>query len=280
MPACPECGSPVDASDRFCTSCGHTLEGETFESEPLDGDDASADEAQGTDRISVPADPFELDVFEFSFKYPLARGLKPIGIGVLLMFAGFLIVPYFMFMGYTYRVGRSAAIGNASPPAFEDFWGLAADGLRLFVAIGILMVPGMIAYVALFLLEQYVLAYLIYIPMMLLVTAINPIFYGTGSVRGVYGDFRFLRFLTTSNFWIGLAYLLGISFLSYIALFVVSIILAITLIGIPVAFALWMVFPVYFALLSAALWGRIYHDAAESGAVDGPLEPETIESRW
>jgi hypothetical protein len=37
---------------------------------------------------------------------------------------------------------------------------------------------------------------------------------------------------------------------------------------------------VYFALLSAALWGRIYHDAAESGAVDGPLEPETIESRW
>lgn len=280
MPTCPECGSPVDVSDRFCTSCGRTLEGETFEAESLEADEASAAESQGTDRISVPADPFELDVFEFSFKYPLANGLKPVGIGILLLVAGFLIVPYFMFMGYTYRVGRSAALGRASPPAFEDFWGLAADGFRLFVAIGIVMIPGVIAYVGLFLAEQYVLAYLIYIPMMVVVTAITPIFYGTGSVRGVYGDFRFLRFMTTSNFWIGLAYLLGIGVLSYIALFVGTFILVITLIGIPLAFAVWMVFPVYFALLSAALWGRIYHDAGESGDVDGPHEPETIESRW
>jgi hypothetical protein len=280
MPTCPNCGSPVDASDRFCTSCGHTLDGADLGAEPDDAAEASADEAQGNDWISVPADPFELDVFEFSFKYPLAKGFKPIGIGVLLSFAGFLIVPYFMLMGYTYRVGRSAALGRPSPPPFEDFWGLAADGFRLFVAIGILLIPGVIAYVGLFLLEQYVLAYLVYIPMMILITAITPIFYGTGSVRGVYSDLRFLRFLTTANFWIGLAYLMGIGFLSYIALFVGTFVLFITIIGIPGAMAIWLVFPVYFGFLSAALWGRIYRDAVDSGALDGPHEIESIESRW
>lgn len=280
MPTCPECGSAVDVSDRFCTHCGHTLESEALDAEPTGADEGAGDGAQGNDWISVPTDPFELDVFEFSFKYPLAKGFKPVGIGVLLNFAGFLIVPYFMLMGYTYRVGRSAALGKPSPPAFEDFWGLAADGFRLFVAIGILMIPGVIAYLGLFLAEQYVLAYLVYIPMMVMITAITPIFYGTGSVRGVYSDLRFLRFLTTANFWIGLAYLMGIGFLSYVALFVGSIVLLITIIGIPVALAVWIVFPVYFGFLSAALWGRIYHDAAESGVVDGPQEPETIESRW
>lgn len=275
MPTCPECGFQVDESDQFCTNCGQSLEDVSFEA-----DDGSPDEPQGTDRIEVPADPFEMDVFEFSFKYPLANGYTPILIGLLLTVLGFLVIPYFMFFGYTYRVGRAAALGKASPPEIGDYWGLLADGFRLFVAFGILVVPAMIAYLALFLLEQYVLAMLIYVPAILVASAIVPIFYGTGSVRGVYGDFRFLRFLATSNFWIGLAYQLGIGFLAYIALIVGSLILLITIVGIPVALALWMVFPVYFALLQAALWGRIYHDAAEAGAVDGPHNTGSIESRW
>ncbi|AGN00204.1 hypothetical protein L593_01255 [Salinarchaeum sp. Harcht-Bsk1] len=277
MPRCPECGSDVARTDAFCTQCGASLDDvdvgavEEEASVPNDEDDG---------RLAFDGDPFDADVFEFSFKYPLANGLGTIALATVLLLLSILIIPYFVFIGYSVRVGRAAAIGRAAPPELGDWWGLLADGFRLFVAVAVLMVPAGAVYAALLLADQVVLANLVYFPMLVAVAAITPVFYGRGSVREVYSDLRFLRFLTTSNFWIGVAYYLGISFVLYVAAFVLSIVFVITLIGIPVAFAIWLVFPAYFTLLQAALWGRIYHDAAEEGVVDPVGRVDQLDTTW
>ncbi|GAB3684315.1 hypothetical protein GCM10028857_13120 [Salinarchaeum chitinilyticum] len=274
MATCPECGSEVDPSARFCTSCGHSLDDVDF------AVGADAGEPQGPSRVDVPANPFELDVFEFSFKYPLANGLKTVVLAALLLVLSILVVPLFMFTGYQYRTGRAAAIEDASPPEIGDWWGLLVDGIRLFVAMGLLLVPLMGAFVGLILTERVALAYLLYFPTMLFVAAIPPVFYGTGSVRGVYGNLRFVRFVATAKFWIGVAYQLGISVVLQIAFFFGTILLFITIIGVIPWLFLVPVFFAYTTLVQASLWGRIYHDAAEDGVVDDVRRPGQIESRW
>ncbi|WP_248515281.1 DUF4013 domain-containing protein [Salinarchaeum laminariae] len=272
MATCPECGSDVDPDDRFCTACGTALDDVEF--------DEGAGESQGPSRVNVPANPFTLDVFEFSFKYPLANGFKSLVLGALLFVLSILVVPMFMLTGYQYRVGRAAAIEEMAPPEIGDWWGLLVDGLRLFVAIAVLLVPAMAAFLGLLVADQTALAMLVYFPSLLFVAAIPPVFYGTGSVRGVFGNLRFVRFVATAKFWIGLAYQLGISFVLQMAFFLVSLLLIITIIGIIPWLFLIPVFLVYSTFVQAALWGRIYHDAAEDGVVDEIQNPGQIESRW
>jgi hypothetical protein len=275
MPTCPECGSEVSRSDSFCTKCGASLEDVEF-----DAADDAAVESTDSGRFGFDGDPFDTDVFEFSLKYPLANGLGTIALATVVMLLSILVIPYFIFLGYSVRVGRAAAIGRAAPPTFSDWWGLLVDGFRFVVAVAVLLIPVIAVFIALLLADMVVLAYVVYFPLIFLAMAINPVFYGTGSVTGVYSKLRFLRFVTTSNFWIGFAYQLGIGLVLYVAVIVLSIVFAITIVGIPLVFVLWIVFPAYFALLQAALWGRIYHDAAEDGAVDPVQRPEEIETAW
>ena len=274
MPRCPECGTAVERIDAFCPECGTALD----DVEEADAPAPAADEDGG--RFDFDGDPFDADVFEFSFKYPLSNGLGTVGLAALLLLLSIFVIPYFLVLGYSARVGRAAAIGRRTPPELTDWWELLGDGFKQFVAVGALLLPVGAVYAALLFADQYVLAYVIYFPMILAAAAINPVFYGTGSVRGVYSNLRFLRFITTSNFWIGIAYQLGISILLYIVAFVLSIVLILTIIGIPVAFALLLVFPAYFLLLQAALWGRIYHDAAEADAVDPVERPADGTLTW
>lgn len=291
MPTCPECGSKVDPSDRVCPECNHALDEAAIDeppvAEPADGEanerqgDESGDAgSQGTKRIDVPANPHELDVFEFSFKYPLANGYKPIALAGLLLLGSFLVIPAIMFAGYQYRVGRAAAIGRPSPPKLTDFWGLLADGFRLIVATAVATIVFGGVFVGLLLAELSAVAFAWYAVGFFVLTAILPVFYGTGSVRGVYANFRFVRFLGTVKFWIGFAYQLGISTILYIAFFLISIALIITIVGILALIPFLIGFSVYASLVQASLWGRIYRDAAQNDDVDGIFEPDQLESRW
>lgn len=273
MPTCPECGAELDSSDRFCPECGRSLD-------DVDLEEHSEDEQQGPDRVDIPANPHELDVFEFSFKYPLANGFKQIALAGLLLLGFFLIVPIVIFAGYQYRVGRSAAIGRSSPPLLEDFWGLLADGFRLVVAVGIaaLVVGAVTVGLALAGLETLAFAWNTLASFCL--AALTPVFYGTGSVSDTYANFRFLRFLGEVKFWIGFAYQLGITFVLYIAFFVITLVLIFTLVGILALVPFWIGFFVYATLVQAALWGRIYRDAAEEDQVDGVRDPDRLASTW
>lgn len=291
MPTCPECGSKVDPSDRVCPECNHALDAAAIDEPPVaeptadeanerQGDESEGAESQGTKRIDVPANPHELDVFEFSFKYPLANGYKPIALAGLLLLGFFLILPLLMFVGYQYRVGRAAAIGRSSPPTLTDFWGLLADGFRFLVAIGIGALVVGIVFAGLLLADLGTVAFAWYTVATFALTAITPVFYGTGSVRGVYANGRFVRFLATVKFWIGFAYQLGISMVLYIGFFVITIVLFITVVGILAWFPFVILFGVYASLVQASLWGRIYRDAAQNDDVDGVYEPDQLQSRW
>lgn len=61
--------------------------------------------------------------------------LKTIGIGGVLLLFGFLLVPTIPVQGYLLRVARSGALGEETPPSFENWGELFVDGFKLFVVL-------------------------------------------------------------------------------------------------------------------------------------------------
>lgn len=81
-----------------------------------------------------------------AFAYP-RRGdqwLRRIGIGGILILTSFLIVPWFVLFGYLARVIRSVAVGQETPPDFEDIGGLAVDGVKMNVVTIAYTIPLML----------------------------------------------------------------------------------------------------------------------------------------
>lgn len=76
-----------------------------------------------------------------SISYPRSgeNWLKTVGIGGVLMFLSFLVVPIFLLQGYFVRVLRSAADDESVAPEFGEWGDLFADGLKAFV-IGLVYV--------------------------------------------------------------------------------------------------------------------------------------------
>lgn len=321
MPYCPECGTEVERSDRFCPNCGHGLagtgegSGETpagaereagggaaptgtagrepaAGTEPVAGAESTAGGQAGApaaspepeeptnSRIDVPDDPFDLDVFEFSFKYPVARGWREIGIGGIVIVLSILLFPLIVFAGYDYRMGRAAAIGERRPPTWGDWIGLFVDGLRfvaVFIPLGVLGIAGFAGFIVAGL-EP--LAILWYFALILAAQGLMATYYGTGSLSKTYGNARFLRFLATVDFWLGFAYQIGVSFVLQIGFFVGAALLFITIVGIIPLLILLPVFFAYTYFVQAAIWGRIWHDAHEKGAVDTLGDTEDLSGSW
>lgn len=310
MPYCPECGSAVQADDAYCGTCGNALERLDTASGGGQGDAPSTGAEDGTapgshdagqgstdepgrrsggeqpesdsgpSRIDIPDDLFEKDTFAFSFKYPISRGYKSLGIGALLILASIFLFPILFLLGYSYRLGRAAALGSPRPPTYDDWWGLLVDGFRLLVTFVIFFVPVGIVYAVLLAAGIDSLAILWYFAAALVSTAIYPTFFGTGSVSGTFRDLEFLRFVATADYWIGYAYMIGVLIALYVGFIVVMLALLITLVGILLWIPLFLVFYPAILYVQAALWGRIYHDAAEEGVVDGPDRPDELASSW
>jgi hypothetical protein len=86
--------------------------------------------------MSQDAVPSDKGWITSSLKYPISDGWNPILVAGGLTLISFLIIPWIIVQGYSFRVGRRVAEGE-SMPSFKDWAGLLIDGLRFF-ALGLI----------------------------------------------------------------------------------------------------------------------------------------------
>jgi len=74
------------------------------------------------------------------FRYATNPYSRAIALGVLYLLS-FLIVPIFFALGYTYRCIKETIDGVEKLPEYRDWGGMFVDGLKLFVAYLIIVIP-------------------------------------------------------------------------------------------------------------------------------------------
>ena len=182
----------------------------------------------------------------------------------------FLIVPFLITLGYSYRVARHAALGRAYPPQYEDWGGLIVDGLRY---LGIILVAGIVGLFGVFALTAVLgsisdtlgaLTFFVgYFGLFYFGGAFLTAFIGSNSFVKSFTDGRAVQLLKSP-------YYLK-SMLIYIAIvFVFSIITFISIITIIGP----LIVNSYAVLAFGAYWGYVYFQATEKGIVAPPVEDQ------
>lgn len=257
----------------FCESCGEIIK-EMAEVCPHCGvrNKHQSGTVGGTGTATTGGDdPHSDGIFEFSLKYPLSNDLMPIVMGTILLFFFWLLIPIFLFSGYTYRVGRAAARGDDAIPDYDDWGALLKNGLLLFVVnlpYAILVTVGTVGVILVAIqleggaaLALLLLAMVLFVPIAYVGGAILPTFLATGSVTETYRDLRFLKVALTKEYLVGFAVLFVLSTVVSTAVGMISMILAITFIGLILAIPLYLALTPYLAYLNSALWGYVIWDA-------------------
>jgi len=207
----------------------------------------------------------------FAFNYPKRDGWTPTIISAVMYFISFLIVPMFILAGYGFRVARSAALGRAYPPEYDDWGGLIVDGLRFIaVAIAAGLVWGIGALLLILLTEAIdipvlgVLVFLVaYVGASWFMGAFLTAFVGSNSVTDALTNGQAINLLKSGYY--------AKAWLMYIVLSVifgiVTFISIITIVG-PI------VVSAYAVLAYGAYWGYVYYRATEQGIVSPPVEDQ------
>jgi hypothetical protein len=251
MVLCPGCDEPIaESGDGNCPNCSAKLE-------PVDPSGGSKEaQSEANESTPVVADGGrQQGLLSFAFEFPRRRGWKPLLIGGGLFLISFLIVPYFLILGYSYRVGRAAAIGHNEPPAFGDWGGLAFDGLRMFALVLILGIPATILQLVGAQISP-ILGIVLSLAVGLALPAFQVAFLGSGSITGALTDGRATSILFTTYYLkaLLLSILLGIA---TTLLFLLSII---TIVG-------WLFVLAFVVFVAQAFWGYVYFQAAQKGIV-------------
>lgn len=275
MPYCHSCGQRVDASHRFCQHCGAEVDSGRRRSErdgtrepgsvPV-GDDRREQQTGGygqEDAGRADAGPPQdrKDGVEFALTYPVSNGWGATLVSGVLLLTGFLLVPFLALAGYSYRVGRAAALGREEPPGYGNWGGLIVDGLR-FTVVGLVLAVGfgLLWALVFVLIETSPWFALLVVPMYLVAIYALPAFVaaflGTGSVTRAFTGGEAATLLGSGYyaksvlFWLLLQFALG---------FVVAL-LFLTLVG-------WIWGYAFTFLAGSAFWGYVYYRAAGQGIV-------------
>lgn len=88
-----------------------------------------------------------LDIYKDSLEYSFKDELAVLKLGILSFFS-FLIIPIFLFLGYNYRVIKTAIFGmingDDEVPGFDDLPSMFVDGLKVFLIQLIYCIPTII----------------------------------------------------------------------------------------------------------------------------------------
>ena len=74
-----------------------------------------------------------------ALRYPTSDWMKVIGLGILFLL-GFLIVPLFLALGYSFRALKATIAGFDELPDFDEWGDMFIDGLKVFVVTIIYMI--------------------------------------------------------------------------------------------------------------------------------------------
>lgn len=211
------------------------------------GDGAGTDRRLATDGGTATAESptdedsvYEKHSYDFAWYFTKGIGWRGALAGTILLATSFLVVPGLVLLGYTYRVARSAARGDASPPPLEDWQSLAKDGARFLVllvpAALLSVIPLLGSYVGIAILASYV---------------------GTGSLTdpATYG--RALRLIVSIRYvgW----------FIEYLVYLAGLWILTVLVIGVG-----WLLGPGFAVVSSGAFLGYVYYHAADRDMIGDP----------
>lgn len=215
---------------------------------------ANASRASPPDRVATDGGPeaeatdedeesfYEMYNYNFAWYFTKTQGWRMALKATALLLGSFVLAPLFVLLGYTYRVGRAAALGEESPPPLEDWKPLMDDGARFFVgglpAILLLLIPIVGTYMGLALLTAYI---------------------GTDSATDPATYRRALRLMFS------IYYLFA--FVEY--LFYVSALTIMTVLVIGVG---WVLGPGFLVVSSGAFFGYVYHHAADREIVGAPTD--------
>ncbi|MFC4542333.1 DUF4013 domain-containing protein [Halosolutus amylolyticus] len=219
--------------------------------------------------------------------FPLGKSGKPLLIDTVMSVVYFLIVPLLFSFGYSFRIGRAAARGDADPPSFDDLGGLARDGA---VLLGITLAV-VVAFVFASVVAGAVGDAIADTPLsgafdlvvvfgtfagLYFAGAIVPVLIGTGSPRETVFEYQFVTFALTRHYLLGIVATILFAMFGYVAFFVAAFVLFLSIFGIVLLIPLLIVFPVYLVNALFVVWGYVYNRAAKAGDVESVLPGESL----
>jgi hypothetical protein len=264
MPYCSACGYEITEQDRFCKECGEPITGGSTDLEtPTDTThERSGEPARiGPDANGQPAQ--SKSAFDFALSYPLQNGVGDLLKAGVALFFFFLVVPLLTFLGYIFRLGHAAALGEEKQPPFDDWTTLTKDGFFFALTLLVLYVGGFLLWLgpAMAILEltssrvvtgMYGLLYFVLFPY--LIPAVLTVYVSTGSIPKAFTPARISEFAFTRTYLKAWLIYLGLSFL----LSILVSFAAVTFIGLFFALALA-------GMVIASYWGRVYHRSPATG---------------
>lgn len=223
--------------------------------------------------------------FTFPFKDP--RWVTKLAIAVGLSLLNFLVIPVFIFSGYSYRIMKRIIVDRQPPglPEWDDWGGLIKDGLRLYGAGLIYTLPAILVFLA-----TWVVILVSFIPVvdrgtfepwmavlwlsfpigftLVMILAIPGQVFGQVAISHLVATDRFSAAFQVKKLWPIFRDNVGGFFLTWLITYAASIVLIFVsqfLAYIPVV---CLVYPlviaggsVYLALVSYALYAQVYVDA-------------------
>ncbi|MDZ5810766.1 DUF4013 domain-containing protein [Halorubrum sp. AD140] len=202
-------------------------------------------------------DPSTADegLLRFSVLYPSRDGWETVLVGGVMILFLWLIIPLFIAAGYFLRLTRAAGRGDVEPPAFDDWWGLLVDGVKLVLVL----LPATIVYaLAIFLAAEVhdALAFLVALAGFYVYPSIYMNYSVTDDWKTAYNPSILIEQLTTTTYLYG--FLLYVLVINGIGGIVAILLLGASLLTIVGWIIIWPMIYFYWYGMDAALWGRVY----------------------
>ncbi|WP_379764887.1 DUF4013 domain-containing protein [Halorubrum trueperi] len=188
--------------------------------------------------------------------YPSRDGWKTVLVGGVVLLFFWLIIPVFIAAGYFVRLTRAAGRGGVEPPAFDDWWDLLVDGVKLvFVMLPAAIVFALAVYLTAEMSETLavpvaVAAFYVY-PSMYMNYAV------TGDWKPAYSPATLFEQIATTTYLYG--FLLYVFVINGIGVLVGTLLLGVSLLTIVGWVIIWPMVYFYWYGIDAALWGRVYY---------------------